>query len=148
MLGQNDMSRIDFYVLGTSGDHSRNHFACRLAEKAYRLSNTVHIQTIDKAAAAQLDELLWTYRDGSFVPHEIASAELTRPASPITIGHGESPREQTDLLINLSGKIPPKNDAVPRIAEIVTADDGSRQQSRVLYAEYRDRGHTLQTHKL
>ena len=66
------MTKVDFYVLGTSGDRARQHFACRLAEKAYRLDNTIHIRTIDQRAAEQLDELLWTFRDGSFVPHELS----------------------------------------------------------------------------
>lgn len=148
MPTQNEIPRVDFYVLGSSGDRARNQFACRLAEKAYRLSNTVHIRTAEKSDAAKLNELLWTFRDGSFVPHEMASAGSADPASPITIGHEDSPRAQTDLLINLSGQTAVTNGTVPRIAEIVTADDSSTQQSRVRYAEYRDKGHTLETHKL
>lgn len=141
------MTKVDFYVLGTSGDRARQHFACRLAEKAYRLDNTIHIRTIDQRAAEQLDELLWTFRDGSFVPHEL-SVGGSEPQSPITIGHGDSPRQKTDLLINLSNEIPAGYDSFPRVAEIVTSDDETRQQSRKRYARYRESGHTLETHKI
>lgn len=141
------MTKVDFYVLGTSGDRARQYFACRLAEKAYRLDNTIHIRTIDQRAAEQLDELLWTFRDGSFVPHEL-SAGGGEPQSPITIGHGDSPRQKTDLLINLSNQIPAGYDSFPRVAEIVTSDDEARQQSRKRYARYRESGDTLATHKI
>ena len=41
------MARIDFYVLRQSGDQARQLFACRLAEKAYKLEHTVHIHTAE-----------------------------------------------------------------------------------------------------
>lgn len=142
------MTRVDFYVLGASGDRSRLHFACRLVEKAYRLKNTVHIRTTDQHATEKFDELLWTYNDGSFVPHEIAGENGGTPQAPITISHEGSPRDQTDLLINLTGQVAAECATFPRVAEIVTSDDDSRQQSRKRYAQYRDMGHTLETHKL
>ena len=98
--------------------------------------------------AEQFDELLWTYDDGSFVPHEIAGAMSGEPAAPITISHENSPRAKTDLLINLTGQVPAECSSFPRVAEIVTSDDDSKQQSRKRYAEYRDKGHELETHKL
>lgn len=142
------MTKVDFYVLRAADDRSRQHFACRLAEKAYRLNHTIHIRTTDRHAAELLDEMLWTYRDGSFVPHEIAAADNVEPQSPITIGHEDSPRQQTDLLINLSEQVPAESASFPRVAEIVTSDDVARQESRKRYAHYRDLGHTLETHKI
>ena len=142
------MTRVDFYVLPAADDRSRQQFACRLAEKAYRLNNTIHIRTTDSRATEVLDELLWTYRDGSFVPHEIANASGAEPQSPITIGHADSPRHQTDLMINLSEQVPAESASFPRVAEIVTSDEAARQQSRKRYAQYRDLGHTLETHKI
>lgn len=67
-----DPGRVDFYVLAGPKPAARLRFACRLAEKAYRLDHRVHLQTGSAAEAEQLDELLWTFRQGSFVPHELA----------------------------------------------------------------------------
>jgi DNA polymerase-3 subunit chi len=80
------MARVDFYLLNQAGQHSRQTFACRLAEKAYRLNNTVHIHAGSRGDADRLDELLWTFRDGSFVPHERVSGSRQDAESPITIG--------------------------------------------------------------
>lgn len=142
------MARVDFYVLGVAGEPSRWKFACRLAEKAYRLNNTVHIQAVDRDTADKLDELLWTWRDGSFVPHDLTgSGYKERP--PVTIGYSpEHAKEGSDLLINLGDEVPDDIGAFPRVAEIVTSDDDKRRQSRVRYAHYREQGHTLDTHKL
>jgi DNA polymerase III subunit chi len=139
------MARVDFYLLAEAGEPSREHFACRLAEKAYGLQNSVHIQTANREQAAQLDELLWTFRDGSFLPHEQIDTGDAAVESPVTIG---SALRAADLLINLTDRLPAEPGAFPRIAEIVTSDEDRKQHSRKLYAEYRAQGHSLELHEM
>lgn len=126
-------------------EHARKTLACKLAEKAWRLENTIHIHTMTKADAEQLDELLWTFRDGSFVPHELVGGETN---APITIGFGDGAVEARDLLITLCDDIPSFAQSFPRVAELVTSDENCRDKSRKRYAIYRDQGHTLETHKI
>ena len=142
------MSKVDFYVIGGAGPETRHRFACRLAEKAYRLNNTVHIHTTDRQAVQQLDDLLWTFRDGSFVPHEVLDAPVAESSAPITIGCDAAPSRDCDLLINLSEEVPAIAESFPRVAEIVTSDEEARARSRKRFVDYRERGHTLDTHKL
>jgi DNA polymerase-3 subunit chi len=143
------MARIDFYVLSRSGEQARRMFACRLAEKAYRLENTVHIQTATRAEAQQLDELLWTFRDGSFVPHGILG-DSAGGAAAVTIGSEEEPQaaRERDLLINLCVAIPAIAPSFPRIAELVTSDEDCRQSSRKRFSAYREQGHEIDTHNV
>jgi DNA polymerase-3 subunit chi len=140
------MARVDFYVLKRPGREARLVFACRLAEKAWRLDNTVHIATADEATARELDELLWTFRDGSFVPHERVAADTDQPESPVTIAAGPTRLEGRDLLINLDDSVPPGIEAFPRIAELVTSDAETRALGRERFATYRNLGHELETH--
>ena len=142
------MARIDFYVLKQSGETSRQKFACRLAEKAYRLQHTVHIHTGNMADAERINELLWTFRDGSFVPHHIIGAAADVRQSAVTIGCDQHLAQPRDLLINLGEAIPTFAETFPRIAELVTSDDECRQQGRKRFANYRSQGHTLETHKV
>ncbi len=142
------MARVDFYILSQSGAHSRQSFACRLAEKAYRLDHTVHIHTGSPADADRLDELLWTFRDGSFVPHHRLGATQQALQSPVTVGCDADDVEPRDLLINLCDEIPPCAEAFPRVAELVTSDAECKQLSRKRFATYRDQGHALETHNV
>lgn len=142
------MAKVDFYVLKASGDAARQHFACRLAEKAYRLENTVHIKAADENSASKLDDMLWTFRDGSFVPHELVSGPGADQDVPVTIGTADSGTGNRDLLINLGDTLPADLSSYGRIAEIVASDDNSKAQSRNRFVEYREDGHTLETHKL
>ncbi len=142
------MAKVDFYLLKQAGLPSRQSFACRLAEKAYRLKNTVHIHAGDRAGAERLDELLWTFRDGSFVPHHAVFAPAGSQESPVTIGCGDDDIAPRDLLINLSDEVPAFAKAFPRVAELVTSDEDCKQLSRKRFAEYRDQGYALETHNV
>ena len=140
------MSQVDFYVLSQSGDQARRLFACKLAEKAYRLDHRVHIIAANDADAEQIDTLLWTFRDGSFVPHEIEGRG--NGEAPVTIGIGTPEAGNCDLLINLGDDIPGQVESFPRLAELVSSDDDARQRSRKHYAAYREQGHDLRTHRI
>jgi len=142
------MARVDFYLLKQSGVESRHAFACRLAEKAYRLDNTVHIHTVDESDASRIDDLLWTFRDGSFVPHDSASGAKSASPSPVRISCGAADVEPCDLLINLCDDIPAFAEAFPRVAELVSSDDSCKLESRKRFAAYREKGHTLETHNV
>ncbi len=140
------MARVDFYVLSQAGRSAQLHFACRLAEKVYRLANTVQLFTESEQEARQLDELLWTFRDGSFVPHELVSNEDDLVESPVLISTRENLAQKPDLLINLTWSLPASAGTLPRIAELVTSDDDARAAGRRRFADYRDQGHELETH--
>lgn len=142
------MSRVDFYILAGTGEASRHNFACRLAEKAYRLENRVHIHTANRQQAEVIDALLWTFRDGSFVPHELIGAVSRNTGAPVTIGFNESDIGDQDLLINLGDEIPDKVASFPRVAELVTSDEESRQKSRQRFVRYRELGAELETHNI
>ena len=142
------MARVDFYVLRASGEIARQQFACRLAEKAYKLDNRVHIHVNGPESAARMDDLLWTFRDGSFVPHELLGTAAGQPESPVTISSNRFPPGDCDLLINLGDSIPEEARSFPRVAEVVTSDEECKSLSRQRFVDYRDQGHTLDTHNL
>jgi hypothetical protein len=62
-------TQVDFYLLSDSEPRAALKTACRLAEKAYDQGLKVVVRTDSSAATAQLDDLLWTFSDRSFVPH-------------------------------------------------------------------------------
>lgn len=141
-----DSGRVDFYVISGEDPAEKSVFACRLAEKAYRLDHRVHLHTESAAAAARLDELLWTFRQGSFVPHEPAQAG--QPAhSPVTVGHGDA-APPADLLINLAPEVPAFERQFARIAEIVDESAEERRRGRERYRSYQQSGRELDTHRM
>lgn len=140
------MTKVDFYLLGNGGD-DRARFACRLAEKAWRLGHRVYLLAPDATAASELDELLWTFSQGSFVPHGLADA-ADADDQPVLVGHGEPPAAFHDVLVSLAGEIPPWFSRFSRVAELVGADEDSKTRGRERFRFYRERGYPLDTHNL
>lgn len=140
------MTRVDFYILPGTAPQGRELLSCRLAEKAYKKGHSVYLHSESKPQAARIDELLWTFRAGSFVPHTLdPAAGESRP--PVVIGHGDDPAE-ADVLINLASTVPLFFSRFERVAEIVDQDDANRSSGRERYRFYRDRGYPLQSHKI
>lgn len=141
------MTRIDFYIVDSDAATTRAITACRLAEKAYTLDNQVYIHTANESQTIELDDLLWTYRAGSFVPHQRIE-QSKEPDSPVLIGHVEAPESINQVLINLDTTVPPFFSRFERVVEIVNQDKTLRQQARDRFKFYRDRGYDLHTHNL
>ncbi len=139
------MTRVDFYLLPPgSGARERSVFACRLAEKAWQHGHRVWLHAASRDDATELDNLLWTFRQGSFVPHALAGTEDT----PILIGHGEMTEEALDLAIHLGDGPAEYARHCERLAEIVAADDVARETARAHFRHYRAQGATLHTHEI
>jgi DNA polymerase-3 subunit chi len=141
------MTRIDFYIIGQNTDASRQIVACRLAEKAYKLGHRVYIHTESQAQSAQMDDLLWTFRAGSFLPHSVHPPEEDRDI-PVLVGHDSPPEQDTDVLVNLAPHVPTFFSRFRRVAELVDQDAASKQSARERFRFYRERGYELQTHEL
>jgi len=139
------MTRVDFYILADSSGDSREIYACRIAEKAYMLGRHVFLHGESEEQALRLNELLWTFRPGSFIPHGLQHED---PTAAVTIGHGFEPVENTDVLINLAQSAPVFFSRFERVAEIVDQSPLHKDSARERFRFYRDRGYELQHHHI
>jgi DNA polymerase-3 subunit chi len=139
------MTEIDFYILDAAAPAASLVFACRLAEKAVEAGRSVLIRPATPGDARRLDELLWTYSQGSFLPHRLVSDAGDVPLEPVLIDDGPGPSgDRWDLLINLAADVPDYFSRYSRLAEVV--DEARREDGRERYRYYRDRGYALKTH--
>jgi DNA polymerase-3 subunit chi len=141
------MPRIDFYIIEETGANVRWRLACRLIEKAYKNRHRIYVNTQNENEANHLDELLWTYREDSFLPHSLYG-DGPEPAPPIQIGYQVTPDKHRDILINLSQDVPVFYQQFLRVLEIVSTEPAVQNISREHYRQYRTDGFDIQTHKL
>ncbi|MGB6306548.1 MAG: DNA polymerase III subunit chi [Steroidobacteraceae bacterium] len=141
--------RVDFYVLKSAAAKQRWAFACRLTEKAYLRDLRIVVANDTLAEAQGLDELLWTFNERSFVPHDVCPDERSvDPATQVHLMALPTPMPAADLLVNLAARLPEGWERYPRIAEIIDADDERRRLGRERFKAYRDRKVALETHQL
>lgn len=136
--------QVDFYVMEDGGRMQALRELCLLLEAPYAAKQSVFIFTHSMEESEQLDKLLWTYRDDSFLAHEIQGAESS---APIQISH-LAPVNSSKVLVNLSHSIPAFYPQFERIIEMVYHDAAAQQSARERFRQYREQGLTLNTHKM
>ena len=152
------MTRIDFYILSTDNLDARLRVACRIAQKAVQQRHHVFVNAADETDANRLDDLLWTFSQGSFIPHLVAGRGAAADGDePVVIGVGDSDSaddppaeagEHWDVMINLAQEVPGFFSRYARVAEVVDADPARRNHGRQRYRYYQDRGYKLETHPI
>ncbi len=153
------MKQVDFYLISNRVNDARYKLASRLANKLQRMQQSCLIITDNEAATTELDRVMWSFSDSSFLAHD-SLIGLTQslvaniaPESLVHIGDHNSVtplvlERQHDVLINLSSDIPMFNHHFARIAEIVEADDDAKTSARKRYKSYQGEGFQLKMHNI
>ena len=145
------MTQVDFYVLTSDDDRARLELACRIANKAMQHDHHVFINSASAEDCKRWDDLLWTFSQGSFVPHRIVAGDErgSNALEPVLIGHDIEPQApHWQLMINLAHEVPSFFSRYERVAELVDGEKTRRNEGRERYRFYRDRGYPLKTHQM
>jgi DNA polymerase-3 subunit chi len=132
-----DGCQVDFYVLASAA-LSAQQLACRLAMMAWEQGHRIAVLTGNESEANELDQVMWDFPAGRFLPHGIGEEGSS---SPVRIDREESDiAADRDVVINLSDT-PLRNPVrFARLLEIVPGDPGHRAASRQKFRAYRDLG--------
>jgi DNA polymerase-3 subunit chi len=136
---------VGFYVVQNAEPGQRLQVAARLADKAFQRGHRIFINACDKAQASTLDELLWSFRSTSFLPHGLHGQQHSET---IAIGWGQEPDQHNDLLINLQLEVPSFFSRFQRVAEVVSQEPDSLAALRKSWIFYKERGYQLEKHDL
>lgn len=145
------MKQVDFYLISNRVNDAKYKLASRLANKLQRMKQSSLVITDNAEATAELDRVMWSFSDTSFLAHEpLADGN---PTTLVNIGDRNAVsaavlERQHDVLINLSSEVPMFNHHFARIAEIVEADDNSKAAARVRYKSYQGEGFELKMHNI
>lgn len=118
--------------------------ACELAESSYTRGHRLQIITSGEEEASRLDQLLWTFRPDSFVPHGVFEEHSAQATLPIVITTGEERIGNIDSML-MMGYCPVE--VVGRFAQVfhlVVVDQDERlAASRRYWAQLKEAGFTL-----
>ncbi len=145
--------RVDFYVTEESGEAARLRLACRVTEKAYLGKQRVVVFFDDPALLPRFDELLWTFGDGSFVPHDTVAREGADCVAPVALTTGPlpaspAPDDSWQVLVNLAATVPAFHSRFTRIAEFLDARPEVRAAGRERFKSYRAASMEPHTHNV
>ncbi len=142
------MPDVNFYILPSNSEQGRLNFACKLAEKAYCAGHTIYMLTDNEIQKKKLDGLLWTFRAGSFVPHQEFSENSLDETNKVLIGTTAAPGNWQQTIVNLSSQCPENPELSERILEIIDNDETVKSAGRKRYRQYQQSGFNINTHKM
>lgn len=142
------MVEVSFYVLSSTGMQERYRFACKLIEKAYRSGCFCYVQTDSPQHSHTLDELLWTFRPNSFIPHQIYQGETPEFPNTVLIGNQPAPGQWQKTILNLASNPPADLSNTERLLEILDNNEQLKEMGRQRYRYYKQLGLSLQTHHI
>lgn len=136
-----------FYLLSDATLKARDLYACRLIDKAYLNNQTIYINLNDIAEVQNFDTQLWTFRDISFVPHEIYHSGRQSEA-PVVLGTDELLQQEApagDILVNLAIMAPAGYAKFSHIIEIIPNEEQLKNYGRKKYKIYQEHGYQITT---
>jgi DNA polymerase-3 subunit chi len=141
------VAEVSFYILPTESLDDRYLFACKLIEKAYRSGSFCYVLTDSAEQSRIIDDLLWTFRAGSFIPHQIHTGEPPDTEKTVLIGSLNAPDNWQKVLFNLSSRYPEVGPQTERILEILDNSETTKAAGRDRYRRYQQSGLKVVTHK-
>ena len=119
------MASVEFYeVRGTRWDLA----LCRAVEAAYGQGFRIYVWADSEPEARRLDDLLWTFREDSFVPHGLWQGE---PAcdEPVAVGWKPGNPNGADCLVLARDATPGEVQGFSRIIDFAPVDLPEIRQS-------------------
>lgn len=95
-----------------------------------------------------MDKQLWSFRPGSFIPHQIYQGTLPELPQTILIGGADIPPGRQNVILNLSANTPAINEQTQRILEILDNSEECKQAGRQRYRHYQQLNLEIVTHKM
>lgn len=123
-------------------------YVCRFARKALRHGARLVILG-ETATLARLSPRLWSVSSTDFLAHvSEADGPQMQAASPIVLAEQLQNLPHQDVLVNLKAQVPVEFDRFARVVEIVSNDDMDRQDARLRWRDYSERGFSIIRHDL
>ncbi len=134
-------ARVDFYLSKATHFQECRQLVCFLAEKCYQQGHSAIVHLESKEETEILDQLLWTFRPESFLPHQITS--------PLTITMAKLNENNLDALI-INDCLPAHAEPLKlaRLLQIVPNQINLRELAREHYRFYKQQGYQLFTHEI
>ena len=137
------MKRADFYeVKGTHWELA----LCQLVERAHTGGHRVYVWTSSEADARRFDDLLWTFREESFVPHELWLGEGC-VEDPVAVGWRAGNPNNASCLALARDASPDEISGFAQVLDLAPVDLPSlREVARQRFRAFREAGLQVSFH--
>ena len=135
------MAKVSFYLFEKSNERQVQS-TCRLGRKILKQPAQIWLYCDNTDLQQQLDEQLWTFDPGSFIPHGIDQEQATICIS------SRLPQQPDWIVFNFNNQALEQIDKFSHIIEIIENNESAKQLGREKFKQYRRLGIEPRTFKL
>ena len=118
--------------------------ACEIAERDYLAGIPLQIIAANQEQAARLDELLWSFKPDSFVPHGLWTGDRIEPSQPVVITDTQERVLEIESLLMMDYCPVELVKQFSQAIHLVVVDNQERlETSRGYWTQLRDAGFTM-----
>jgi DNA polymerase-3 subunit chi len=122
--------------------------ACEIAEHLYAKGNSVQVIAVDDDQAKRLDDLLWTFKPDSFIPHRISTGSADEAGEPVVITTKKERLKKIDVLLMMDCLETGLVKQFSYVVHLIVVDNSERLgASRTYWAQLKEAGCMLQHQK-
>ena len=141
------MSRADFYLIDKPRFRDQPLLpAYELAKRCHGTGKPTLVLCATAQQAEELDDLLWSFEEDSFIEHQIAGLDEDDADVPVLIVPPGVDAPMRAMVINLRAETVPEG--FERVLEVVPADPAAREPLRERWKQYQARGLALNKHDM
>ncbi len=138
---------VSFHTLTDASGSARLRHACLLTEQAFQAGERVLVWLDGAEQMARFDDLLWSFGERSFVPHEPLAADPANCEAPVQLHADALPagvNAAFGTLVTLREAPAPEVLGFGKVIEVVDAEPACRNAGRARFRWYREQGVTPQ----
>jgi len=141
------MARADFYLIDKPRFREQPLLlVCELAKRCEAAGKATLVLCASQAQAEELDDLLWSFEEDSFIAHQIVGVEEDEEDVPVLIVPPGLEAPSRPFIINLRAEA--VAEGFERVLEVVPADASARVPLRERWKQYQARGLALNKHDM
>lgn len=141
------MSRADFYLIDKPRFREQPLLlVCELAKRCHGTGKPTLVLCATAQQAEELDDLLWSFEEDSFIEHQIAGLDEEEDDVPVLVVPPGIEAPMRAMVINLRAEAVPEG--FERVLEVVPADPSAREPLRARWKQYQARGLALNKHDM
>jgi len=139
------MPSVEFHTLAEESDTARLKLACTLIERGFLDGERLLVWLDDATQLTAFDNLLWTFGDRAFVPHEPLAEDPAACEAPVQLTCAQALPAAAlagsfRTLVQLRSRPDESVLRFERIIEVVDAEPARRDAGRTRFRFYRDHG--------
>ena len=112
---------------------------CARVEQAVAAGQRIDLLADGETGARHFDDLLWTFRDDSFVPHTLWQGE-TAVTEPVAVGWREGNTNRAHILVLARATAAERVDGFARVIDLAPVDLPDLHDARARFRDFQSRG--------